>query len=155
MFGCTVFNKVVIDVNRSSPGNQKLRLRRIGRGPGQLQTTFNGSHRKYWDFFYRAVTTLRPMINPKYSAALTPVRGDPVWQIENRNNINYDSWEGLNLAIKFKNSFSQATFPASLPGILGTQFGILDALLELTFSFARQFGFQTDALNSLGHNDSL
>ena len=95
------------------------------------------------------------MVQPKFAAVLTPVGGDPIWQIDRRNKVNYDSWEGLSLSRDFQVSFSQATFPGSLPGILGTQFGILETLLELTFSFAKRFGFQTDALNALGHTGSL
>jgi len=155
MFGCAIFNKFVVDVNRNSPGNQELRYRKIGNEADQQPSTYNGGHQRYWDLFYKAVATLRPMVQPKFAAALTPVAGNPVWQIDMRNRVNYDSWEGLNLARNFQGSFSQTTFPGSLPGILGTQFGILEALLELTFSFAKQFGFQTDALNALGHTGSL
>jgi len=155
MFGCTIFNKYVVDVNKNSPGNQGLSLRRIGNQPGQQQTTYNGGHQRYWDLFYRAVANLRPMVQPKFAAILAPVGGNPIWQIDMRNLINYDSWEGLSLSRNFQISFRQATFPGSLPGILRTQFGILEALLELTFYFANQFGFQTDALNILGHTGSL
>jgi hypothetical protein len=155
MFGCAIFKNCVIDVKRNAPGNQELSLRRIGNQSGQQPTTYNGGHQRYWDLFYRAVATLRPMVQPKFAAILTPVGGDPIWQIDRRNLINYDSWEGLSLSRNFQISFTQATFPGSLPGILGTQFGILEALLELTFSFAKQFGFQTDALNILGQTSSL
>jgi len=155
MFGCTIFNRFVIDVQRNLPGNQELRIRRIGNNPGQQPTTYGGGHQRYWDLFYNAASSLRPMVPPKFAAALTPVSGDPIWQIDRRNKINYDSWEALNLSRDFQASFSQDTFPASLPGVIGTQFGIFEKLLELTFSFAKQFGFQTDALNSLGHVGSL
>lgn len=155
MFGCAIFKKYVIDVKRNSPGNQELRLRRIGNQLGQQPTTYNGGHQRYWDLFYKAVATLRPMVPPKFAAILAPVGGDPIWQIDRRNLINYDSWEGLSLSRNFQISFTQATFPGSLPGILGTQFGILEALLELTFAFAKQFCFQTDTLNVLGHTGSL
>jgi hypothetical protein len=155
MFGCAIFKKFVVDVNRNFPGNQELRLRNIGNKAGQQQSTYAGGHQRYWDLFYRAVATLRPMVRPKFAAVLTPVGNDPVWQIDRRNQINYDSWEGITLARNFKGSFSHATFPISLPGNLATQYGILEALLELTLYFASQFGFQTDALNGLGHQNSL
>ena len=155
MFGCAIFRNSVVDVNRNSPGSQELRLRNIGNKSGQQHSTYTGGHQRYWDLFYKAVATLRPMVQPKFAAVLTPIGKDPIWQIDRRNQINYDSCEGMSLAINFKRSFSKANFPMSLPGILATQYRILEELLELTLYFAKQFGFQTDAINGLGHHNSL
>jgi hypothetical protein len=149
MFGCTIFkNSKVIDVDRGSPGQQELHLR-------TESTTYRGPHRTYWDLFYRAVRTLRPMVDPGFSAALSPVSSNPIWQIEKRNDVNYCSLASLNLAQQFKTSFSKQAFPACLPGVLGTQYGILEGLLELAFDYAAQFGLNTDALIGLSTKTSL
>lgn len=155
MFGCIIFNNFVVDVNKSSPGKQELSLRRIGQRQGQQPTTYTGSHRRYWDLFYNAVTTLRPMVQPHLAAALSPVRGDPVWLIQQRNSVNYDTWICVNHVKDFNNSFSKDTFPNSLPGSLTTQFTILESLLELTYSFASRFSLNTDALESMGRSSGV
>ena len=155
MFGCTIVRNLVIDVQKSSPGQQELRLRRIGNYQGQQQTTYKGSHRIFWDLFYTAVISLRTMVAPKFAAALSPVKGDPVWLIEQRNEVNYDSWIALGFIQHFGSSFSKHRFPGSLPGSLVTQFSILELLLELTYSYASQFNVQTDALIRIGQYGSL
>lgn len=150
MFGCTVFSRVVVDVKKGSPGQQKLRLRVIGNEAGQQPTTFRGSHRIFWDIFYTAVQNLIPMVDPRFAAVLSPVGGNRVWQIQHRNEVNYNSHIGLRLAEDFDRSFSKQRFPGCLPGVLNTQFGILETLLELVYSYAHQFSLKTDALNGLG-----
>jgi hypothetical protein len=155
MFGCTVFSQVVVDVGKGSPGQQELRLRRIGARQGQQPTTYAGSHRIFWDLFYTAVQHLVPMVEPRFAAVLSPVSGDRVWQIQHRNEVNYDSCIGCRLAEDFDRSFSRQGFPGCLPGVLSTQFRILETLLELVYSYARQFGLSTDALDGLGRPVSL
>jgi hypothetical protein len=113
-----------------------------------VSSTYSGSHRRFWDFFYRAVATLRPLVDPLVAFALAPISSDPVWQIDRRNEINYDAYRAIMLAVDFQSSFSKASFPASLPGILGTQYNVLEGLLEIVFEYRRKFGLQTDALSS-------
>lgn len=153
MFGCGVFDGFIIDVNLSEPGNQELSKRDIGSHTGEENTTYRGSHQKFWDFFYNAFTPLRPIVPTHLVAALTPIAGDHVWQIRNRNLINYDTFEAIKLGQDFKTSFSKTKFPSCLPGILSTQYGILDAMIELSFLYARQFNLRTDALSGFGVND--
>jgi hypothetical protein len=155
IFGCTIFGSVVIDVEKSTPGQQVLRLRRIGNSQGQQPTTYRGSHRKYWDLFYKAVKPLRPMVQVHLAPALSPVKGDPVWLIQQRNDINYDSCSALDLAYNFQESFSKNRFPACLPGALYTQFAILESLLELSYSYISLFKLRTDALANIGRHKSL
>ena len=151
MFGCTVFSSPnVVDVSKGSPGQQELRLRKIGKKPGQQYTTFTGSHRIFWDIFYIAAQALIPMVDPRFAAVLSPIGGDPVWQIQHRNEVNYDSLIGFRLAEDFDRSFSKQGFPGCLPGVLSTQFRILETLLELVYSYANQVGLSTDALDGLG-----
>ena len=153
MFGCAVFGNSVIDVDRGSPGRQELHIWKIGAGQGR--TTYNSSHQRFWDFFYSAVRSLRPLVAPQYAAVLAPIAANPAWQSQRRNEINYDSFVGLDLARDFGNVFSQKTFPASLPGALGTQFGVCESLLTLASSYATDFGLMTDALDSLGQPGRL
>lgn len=155
MLGCAVFGKVVVDVNKGSPGQQELRLRGIGSKPGQYNSTFRGSHRIFWDIFYTAIQNLTPMVEPRFAAVLSPISGDPTWQIQHRNEVNYDSLTGFRLAEDFGRSFFKQGFPGCLPGVLNTQFGVLETLLELAYSYAYQFGLSTGALNGLGHPASL
>lgn len=155
MFGCTVFRSVVIDVASSSPGRQALQLHGIGKRQGQMTTTYNGSHRQFWDFFYRAVGALRPMLGPRFAAVLAPVNRRPTWQIEQRNNLNYDCHAALRLSQDFSQGFSKERFPGSMPGALGTQYRILEGLVELAYAYAVQFGVSTDALSGLGQPGPL
>jgi hypothetical protein len=155
MFGCTVFHRWVVDVKRDSPGQQELRLRGIGNRRGQIPSAGRGSHQKFWDLYYKAVKPLTPMVDPHHAAILSPISGDPIWQIQRRNDINYHTNNGFRLAQDFGARFSQHGFPGSLPGILATQYGILEDLLELVFSFATGFGLTTDALDGLGSSGGL
>jgi hypothetical protein len=149
MFGGTVFTKKVVGVTRMGPGRQELKVTKIGGGAGQENTTGNGSHQTFWDIFYRSVNPLRPLLRPSWAAALAPVSGDPFWQARRRNEINYDPFRSLSLASDFQKTFRKDTFPACLTGAMATQYGLLDALVELVFSYADQFQLHTDSLGVL------
>ncbi len=156
MFGCTIFKNHVIDVDRSLPGNQTLRLNTIRDKAGHAYTPEGTSHRIFWDLFYKAIQSLRPMVVPaRLATVLTPIGGDTFWQSDNRNNINYDSFNSISLAEDFDRRFSKANFPFCLPGILITQFQVLESLLELTFTYVDSFGLSTDALNRLNGSPSI
>jgi hypothetical protein len=150
MFGGTIFGYDVVDVQKSMPGQQELMLRGINKGPSPELTTYTGSHERFWDLFYKAVVPLTPLVPLHLAVALTPVSGDPTWQTDRRNQVNYETYSALKLSRDFQLSFSQAGFPKSLPGVLATQYGIFDCMLELTFDFAKQFKIETDALAGLG-----
>lgn len=155
MFGCSKFKKTIVDVERGTPGTQILRQRRFGKKAGQYKSAGNGSHQVFWNAFYEAVRPLPPLIPSNLAIALRPVQNDPVWQIKNRNDINYDTHRGLQLALRFSQSFSKGNFPMSLPGILGTQFGILERLLEISFLFADRLEIATDAMRHLTSDYAL
>lgn len=82
--------------------------------------------------------------------ALLPISGNPAWLIENRNKINYDTRIGIAVAEDFDRQFLPTGFPASLPGVLSTQFHVFESLLEIACDFARSFGLDTDALDGIG-----
>lgn len=152
MFGCNIFTDIVIDVLSSTPGNQELRVRAVRQN--QL-STYRGSHERYWDLFYQAVRQMIHMVPANLSIALSPINGDPKWHIAHRNKVNYDTFKGLELARDFQSGFHKNSFPSSLPGILATQYAINEALLELSFVYAKQFRLSTDALNILSSSSTL
>jgi hypothetical protein len=155
MFGCTVLQKVVIDVDKSNPGNQELLIRRIGNGTGQISTTYYGSHQKFWYFFYEAVKPLRGIVGARLSPSLIPIQNDPTWFIKMRNRVNYTTTDSMSTVTGFINNFSSNSFPQCLSGPLATQYGVFELLLELTFSFAKNFNIHTDALANLPTYNNL
>jgi hypothetical protein len=64
--------------------------------------------------------------------------------------INYDSIISFYLSKDFNRTFNKYSFPSCLPGVLGTQYRLVEDLLELVYSYADQFGLNTDALDGLG-----
>jgi len=143
MFGGRVLKNARIEVKSSRPGNQEL-VAIAGSG-----STYSGSHQRFWDLFYSSVRSLVPVVDAPLRIALTPVNNRATWQIESRNLVNYDSFHSIALAGDFQNGFDRRNFPMSLPGMLRTQFEVLEALLLLTLEFAGQFGLVTDALRAL------
>jgi len=155
MFGSVIFNNFVVDVHRSSPSSQELVKRRIGNRVGDVQTTYTGSHKRFWDIFYRAVSPIRPFVVPSVSFAFSPISNNPTWLIDRRNEINYDAYEALHHADIFSTQFSAKSFPASLPGMLGTQYALLESFIEIASTFARQLSLRTDALKSFSSSGSI
>lgn len=147
MLGCTINNKYAVDVLRSAPRSQEFSIRKIGNRTGEEPTTYSGSHQRFWDLFYRAVIVLRPIIPPHLIAAVSPIASNPTWQIEKRNELNYDTFTALKLSNDFLQSFSTNNFPNSLPGVLGTQYAIFETLLELSCLYAKKLHLETDALS--------
>jgi hypothetical protein len=149
LFGCTITNNYVIDVEKGLPGNQTLRIRRIGGKPGQVNTTYLGSHQRFWDLFYRAFQTTKAAFPPSFQVALSPISGDRIWQIERRNDINYDYFSSIQLAQDFERGFTFTNFPSCLPGVMNTQYKVFELLLEMSFYYAKDFGIATNALDGL------
>jgi hypothetical protein len=149
MFGVSIIKNKVVDVSQSKPGKQALRMRNIGSGPGRQSSTYTGTHRQFWDLFYTATPTLKTQVPTRLAFGLAPVSSNPIWQIEERNKINYQTDLAINLAIEFNKVFSVNSFPTSLPGSLVTQYRIMEALVEIAFIFSRKFSLKTDALNNL------
>ncbi|MFC1914881.1 hypothetical protein ACFLWK_01345 [Chloroflexota bacterium] len=149
LFGCTILNKYVIDVERGLPGGQILRIRRIGGSPSQVNTTYSGSHQKFWDLFYQAFRTTKTAFPSVFQSALSPISGDRVWQIDRRNDINYESFSSIKLAQDFERGFSCNSFPSCLPGAMNAQYKVLELLLEMSFHYAQDFGIDTDTLDIL------
>ena len=149
MFGCEVLNNRIIDVNRSAPGNQELSVQRIGNGRGKYYVTQQGSHRQFWEIFYKATVSIRPFVDSSISPILSPVSSRDVWLIEQRNDINYNTVKSVSTGGQFNATFSEAGFPGCLPSALNTQYQVCEGLLSVGSSFATDFGLATDALDVL------
>lgn len=140
MFGVWTYNRLAIDVVTNTPGNQELRITR------NVVTVNQGPHRSFWELFYDAMRPLYPWVDPALLFALQPVGGNVIWQIDNRNSVNYDTFVSLQMLTQFQGAFRRTRFPTSLPGVLNTQFRISDGLVRIVCAYAQQFGLATDAL---------
>ena len=150
MFGCVVTERNVVHVERSMPGNQQLRVQKIGKGQGQHPVSLTGSHRQFWELFYQAARSIAPFVgDPRTAAILLPISNDPAWLIERRNKVNYDTERSIAVGVDFSMQFSSHNFPTSLPGDLATQYHVCEGLLSVSYSFASAFGLETDALDGL------
>ena len=149
MFGCGVLHNHVIQVTRSTPGNQELRVQQIGQREGQYSVTRKGSHQRFWEIFYRTMPSIRRFVDEEFATALSPVSSNVEWLTKQRNNVNYNTVASINLARSFSMSFSEDEFPDRLPGVLHTQYRISEGILAASCSFAKRFGLTTDALDIL------
>ena len=150
LYGGRVFKKDVIDVGVGTPGNQRLDRRRIGNGVGEEPTLTTGSHRNFWKIYYNSVTSLVPTIPVELTMAVSPVSANEFWQIEARNEINYETFSAIDLNNDFQAAFSATSFPASLPGPLSTQYQVAEAMIEYAFGVASSLHVATDALALYG-----
>jgi hypothetical protein len=144
MFGVWIDWPDVIEVNTGNIGQQEFIYQ---KSPNNV-TTYKGSHRIFWDLFYSSISSLSAYImEPHLMTGITPISNDPIWQIRNRNQVNYDPYESYRLANDFRQHFRSTKFPSSLPGILNTQYKITSSLNELVFNYANAFSLRSDALN--------
>lgn len=132
----------IIDVVRSSPGNQQLVVAR-------WRSTYGGTHKAFWDLFYTSVGPLLPWVDPAKRFALLPVSGSATWLSDTRNEANYDSHQACALVSAFQRGFRKSRPAASLPGVLNTQHKVLEGMLSIAVGFAKEFGIATDALNAV------
>ena len=150
MFGCVVTDRKVIHAESSRPGHQQLRVQAIGNKQGQHPINQRGSHRRFWELFYQATHSIVPFVqDPGDAAVLSPIANNPVWLIERRNKVNYDTDRSIAASADFSKQFSSQNFPSSLPGELATQYGVCEGLLKVSYWFASTFGLETDALDGL------
>ncbi len=155
MYGCAVLGRHVVEVNTSAPGNQSLRVLRIGNRGNQFQFARNGSHKRFWEAFYTTTPSIINFADARYAATMSPVANDVEWLINQRNKVNYQPIDTFELFDAFASAFSSSRFPFSLPGELSTQFTVCEGLMAIGYSFANQFGLRTDALDLLGLQGTL
>lgn len=152
--GASNVPEYVIEVAKGNLGHQTLKIHRdLSHTKNYFKkfTRYSGPHRAFWEIFYNSCSSLTVWIpDTNLHIALTPVSGNKVWQIDTRNRINYVSFEALDLCQDFERSFSDATFPGSLPGSLNTQHSVTEAMILTAVYFAKELKIGTDALNVLG-----
>jgi hypothetical protein len=132
----------IIDVTQATRGSQVLTVE-------TLSTSYHGSHQRFWELFYLRAASLLPWVDPGLQYALLPVSGDVAWLISTRNDMNYDSFAAHQSLRAFQLNFRRSRLASSLPGPLSTHFQILDGLIQIALTFARQFGLATDSLDQL------
>jgi len=143
MFGAWKLRGVrILDVSNGTPGSQVFATRNFA-------SSYKGSHQMFWDFFYANIGSLASWVDPSLRFALAPFSGTITWLIDNRNDVNYDSYTACSLIANFQSSFRRTRFPASLPGTLNTQFRLTEALVAIASKFAKQFKIDTDALSAV------
>ena len=144
MFGAWLSNStsLAVEVSASSPGSQELMVVR------KVQSSYKGSHQRFWDVFYATVPPLSPWLDPQLRIVLTPVSGRADWLTVSRNEVNYDSFAACQLGAEFQNGFMVNKFPSSLPGTLNTQYAVTDGLLSVATKFAKELNLVTDALKT-------
>ena len=150
MFGCSVLGEHVVHVSRSSPGQQRLQKQRMGSGVNHYSVTENGSHRRFWQAFYRAAGNIRQFLDAQVAASLNPVANDIRWLSDQRNKINYELDASMGINSAFASTFLSGGFPNSLPGELNSQYTVCEGILVASYFFAEKFGLSTDALDQWG-----
>ncbi len=130
----------ILDVADGVPGSQRFVV--------QSKTfTYNGPHQSFWEYFYSVIPSLSPWIDPSLRFSITPVSGNPAWQIDTRNDLNYDTFEAFNLISTYQHNYRSSRFIVTLPNVLNTQFKIMEGLLMLASKFARELGISTNELD--------
>lgn len=136
----------IVQVQTNAPLSQELVLKKKVKSPN----LYGGSHRMFWDFFYDACT---PMINWTTDAAhhfaLTPVSSVRTWQIDERNDVNYDARTAYDAVTAFPGKLNATNFRKSLSGSIVTQLEVTEGMLLLAFEFARDFKIDSHALAAL------
>ena len=155
MFGCQVLSNHVIEVGQSTPGNQILERRGIGKGVNTFTFSRNGSHQRFWEAFYATVPHIVQFSDPQYAHLLAPILSDEMWLIDQRNRINYKSFDSIDFRDSFEASFSEQLFPSSLPGELNSQYSVCEGLLFISERFASDLLLATDALDTMNSNTSF
>lgn len=146
MFGGWVDPPTLVEVSRSQINQQELQIHRRLPPP---HDGLKGDHKRFWSLFYAGCRSLIHSITVASINALTPVSGSIFWQIDSRNEINYDSYKAFELSEGFQRSFKETSFPTSLPGKLNTQYQITEEMIVLAFTYAKTFNLRTDAVNLL------
>lgn len=148
MFGVWALDdKKVLSVVNGTPGTQQFKT-----NAGYIRGA--GSHKAFWDYFYRSVAALLPLVDATLRFALEPVSSDRHWLIKSRNTINYDTQAALALGTDHQQRFRPAALRSSLPGQVGMQLAVLEGLLAIAVGFARSVGLNSDALDGLAPSGS-
>ena len=138
MFGGWVHLRKVIDVEQGTPNHQILRINTNPKSPNG----YDGSHQRFWDFFYDGCNTISPWVPNKLGIAIVPVNNDRRWQINSRNEVNYDTFSAFDAASVFSTDFNPKKL-RSYGGALGQQLEVTEGLLKLAIYFANTFKLES------------
>ena len=145
MFGAWVHLERVIDVEQGTPNSQILRIARKIRSP----SGFRGSHKVFWDYFYEGCTIIAPWIPMSFQSVIVPVNNDRAWQINARNDVNYDTFVAFDSAKLFDSSFNPKKL-RSVGGSLRQQLEVTEGMLRLAVYFANHLGVNSFPFEGLG-----
>ena len=145
MFGAWIHSERVIDVERGTPNSQILRISRQVRSP----SGFKGSHKVFWDFFYEGCAIITPWVPASFQYVVAPVNNDRAWQINARNDVNYDTFVAFDSAKLFDSSFNPKRL-RSVGGSLGQQLEVSEGMLRLAVYFANHLGVSSFPFEGLG-----
>ena len=65
-----------------------------------------------WDFFYEGCNTIGPWTPAKLLSVTTPVNNDRAWQINARNEVNYDTSVAFDASVLLERDGSDSCKPA-------------------------------------------
>ena len=145
MFGVWVHFDRLVDVENGVAGNQVLRITKKARAP----SGHRGSHQVFWDFFYEGCKTISPWVPNELQQVTVPVNNDRIWQINARNEANYDMFSAFDGAIRLSSSFNPKKL-RSLRGPLAQQLEVTEGMLKLAIHFADGFAVSSFAYEGLG-----
>jgi hypothetical protein len=135
MFGAWVQIRRLVDVENGDVSNQILKVTKNIKSPNG----YPGSHQVFWDLFYEGYSKFSPWIPKELESATAPVNSNRVWQIDTRNEVNYDMFWAHQGALNFKKHFKPNKL-RSLRGSLAQQFEVTEAMLQVAIYFANKLG---------------
>ena len=134
MFGVWIHLTRWVDVESGIPNHQILRINGKPKGPNG----YGGSHQRFWDYFYEGCSAISPWVPNEFLSAIAPVNSDRIWQINSRNEVNYDTFMAFDAALSLETNFNSKRL-RSYGGSLGQQLAITEAMLQLARYFANTF----------------
>ncbi len=144
MFGVWTHFQRLIDVDNGVPNNQVFRINRRAVSPSGYQ----GSHQRFWDFFYEGCNTIGPWVPAKLQSVMSPVNNDRTWQIKARNDVNYDMCVAFDAAVRFHTTFKPKRLK-SVTGPLAQQLEVTEGMLKVALHFANFLGLSSFAFEQM------
>ena len=135
----------VIDVEGGVVGHQRLKIHRGFRSPSGAR----GSHRVFWAEFYDATASISAWAPAELVSAFTPVNNDFAWQINERNNVNYDMFHAWGSSMRFFETFKPAKLH-SLSGPARLQLETTEQIVRIALHFAREVALPGAGLDGCG-----
>jgi hypothetical protein len=148
------YRGALIDVEREAAGFQRFRVQ---KGPVIGPNKLHGSHANFWDIYYHYVAPFKTTFPPAIRGAADPVRKIRTWQIDERNRVNYDSYEAFKVCSGVRAAFLASSFPDCLKvqdPAFSDQHRATVSLLDAALWIAKTANLRTDALDALSGGGS-